>query len=385
MSKSTLKLELSILEKNFPRDHERFQVALASAEELVCKFVAPNGTKYHIQSNISPSYPTVLPLWTTDSADPNAVQLVEELNTYHEASADATHPLLSKVRYFITSMCKRLDIPVPSVVGELFSQASSGCAHADSGSEDMNQSVSDDETSDVEFEDGDDVDNEDDQGDEDMDLHGSDHEDIGGDEGIKEEHKAVLEKIRLNTRQEYLHGATSGSVRATDRLMRELQDIYRSQNFKDGIYSVELADDNLYNWSVKLLKVDPDSALYEDLKKMKETEGVDHILLHILFDDKFPYTPPFVRVVKPVLTGGYVLAGGAICMELLTPQGWSSAYTIEAVILQIGATLVKGKARIVVTQSKGETYTLAKAQHTYKSLVKIHEKSGWFTPPKDEG
>ncbi|KAL5482093.1 hypothetical protein EMCRGX_G022376 [Ephydatia muelleri] len=355
MSKSTLKLELSILEKNFPRDHERFQVALASAEELVCKFVAPNGTKYHIQSNISPSYPTVLPLWTTDSADPNAVQLVEELNTYHEASADATHPLLSKVRYFITSMCKRLDIPVPSVVGELFSQASSGCAHADSGSEDMNQSVSDDETSDVEFEDGDDVDNEDDQGDEDMDLHGSDHEDIGGDEGIKEEHKAVLEKIRLNTRQEYLHGATSGSVRATDRLMRELQDIYRSQNFKDGIYSVELADDNLYNWSVKLLKVDPDSALYEDLKKMKETEG------------------------------GYVLAGGAICMELLTPQGWSSAYTIEAVILQIGATLVKGKARIVVTQSKGETYTLAKAQHTYKSLVKIHEKSGWFTPPKDEG
>ena len=63
----------------------------------------------------------------------------------------------------------------------------------------------------------------------------SDHEDIGGDEGIKEEHKAVLEKIRLNTRQEYLHGATSRSVRATDHLMRELQDIYRSQNFKDGM------------------------------------------------------------------------------------------------------------------------------------------------------
>jgi hypothetical protein len=66
--------------------------------------------------------------------------------------------------------------------------------------------------------------------------------------------------------------------------------------------------------------VDPDSALFEDMKKLKETEGIDHIMLHILFDDKFPYTPPFVRVVKPVLNGGYVLAGGAICMELLTPQ-----------------------------------------------------------------
>lgn len=46
-------------------------------------------------------------------------------------------------------------------------------------------------------------------------------------------------------------------------------------------------------------------------------------------------------------TGGYVLLGGAICMELLTKQGWSSAYTVEAVIMQIAATLVKGKARIL--------------------------------------
>lgn len=62
--------------------------------------------------------------------------------------------------------------------------------------------------------------------------------------------------------------------------------------------------------------------------------------------ETFPFEPPFVRVVFPVLNGGYVLLGGAICMELLTKQGWSSAYTIEAVILQIAATLVKGKARI---------------------------------------
>ena len=47
---------------------------------------------------------------------------------------------------------------------------------------------------------------------------------------------------------------------------------------------------------------------------------MDHILLHAVFDDKFPYSPPFVRVVKPVIKGGYILAGGAICMELLTPQ-----------------------------------------------------------------
>ena len=64
------------------------------------------------------------------------------------------------------------------------------------------------------------------------------------------------------------------------------------------------------------------------------------------FQDTFPFDPPFVRMVHPVLHGGYVLEGGALCMELMTPQGWSSAYTIEAVIMQLSATLVKGKARI---------------------------------------
>lgn len=52
-------------------------------------------------------------------------------------------------------------------------------------------------------------------------------------------------------------------------------------------------------------------------------------------------------MIKIILfLGGYVLVGGAICMELLTKQGWSSAYTVEALIMQIAATLVKGKARI---------------------------------------
>ena len=89
-----------------------------------------------------------------------------------------------------------------------------------------------------------------------------------------------------------------------------------------------------------------DSQLHKDLMMLKEKEGKDAILLNMTFKDTFPFTPPFVRVVDPVISGGYVLIGGAICMELLTQQGWSSAYTIEAVIIQIAATLVKGKARI---------------------------------------
>ena len=40
--------------------------------------------------------------------------------------------------------------------------------------------------------------------------------------------------------------------------------------------------------------------------------------MHQFQKDTFPFEPPFVRVVQPILIGGYVLGGGAICMELLT-------------------------------------------------------------------
>jgi len=59
------------------------------------------------------------------------------------------------------------------------------------------------------------------------------------------------------------------------------------------------------------------------------------------------------------MTGGYVLLGGAICMELLTKQGWSSAYTVEAVIMQIAATFVKGKARVHFNASKHTSSTVS--------------------------
>lgn len=75
-------------------------------------------------------------------------------------------------------------------------------------------------------------------------------------------------------------------------------------------------------------------------------------------------------------------------MELLTKQGWSSAYTVEAVIMQISATLVKGKARIQFQGSGGAgkvcggqgQYSLARAQQSFKSLVQIHEKNGENLP-----
>lgn len=124
----------------------------------------------------------------------------------------------------------------------------------------------------------------------------------------------------------------------TRRLMKELQEIRR---LGDNFITVELVEDNLFDWNVKLHQVDKDSALWQD---MKET-NTEFILLNVSFPDNFPFSPPFMRVLTPRLENGYVLDGGAICMELLTPRGWSSAYTVEAVMRQFAASLVKGQVR----------------------------------------
>ncbi|XP_068698729.1 ubiquitin-conjugating enzyme E2Q-like protein 1 [Montipora foliosa] len=161
------------------------------------------------------------------------------------------------------------------------------------------------------------------------------------------------------------------------RLLKEFHDVTVRCDSK--LFSAELVEDNLFEWNVKLYKIDTDSLLYRD---MLET-GTKFILLNITFPDNFPFAPPFMRVTAPRIEGGFVLDGGAICMELLTPKGWSSAYTVEAIVLQFSAAVVKGQGRI--DKSKKKAFSKKEAESAYKRLVKTHEKYGWVTPPKSEG
>uniref|UniRef100_A0A669CVU6 E2 ubiquitin-conjugating enzyme n=1 Tax=Oreochromis niloticus TaxID=8128 RepID=A0A669CVU6_ORENI len=327
MSVSGLKAELKFLESIFDPNHERFRIIDWKPDELSCQFNVTGEKLLIIHCNITESYPSTPPIWFVDSDDPSLAEVLERLEDVRKGST--LHGL------------------------------------------------SDEVTSEEEEEDemGEDIDL-----DQDLDHYEmKEEEPVDGkkseDEGIEKENLAILEKIRKNQRQDHLNGAVSGSVQASDRLMKELREIYRSQSYKTGIYSVELVNDSLYEWHVKLRTVDPDSPLHSDLQVLKEKEGVDYILLNFSYKDNFPFDPPFVRVVSPVLSGGYVLGGGALCMELLTKQGWSSAYSIESVIMQINATLVKGKARVQFGANKNQ-YNLARAQQSYKSLVQIHEKNG---------
>lgn len=380
---NTLKQEIRTLEQIFGKNHERFQIISASVDELSCRFIGKNGKKYTIHANITETYPAVPPVWFADSEETSITNAVQILSN----TEGLDNHVLHQVIILLKELCRLHAVTEPPDLDRLRIPDQQTLDRI--SIEPMEDEGLD---SDADAQDSDGVPVEDDSDDGDDEDLGMDMDDgTSGRPKADEmgvEHLATLERLRQNQRQDYLKGSVSGSVQATDRLMKELRDIYRSDSFKNKMYQIDLVNDSLYEWNVKLMAVDPDSPLSHDLQMLKEKEGKDCIQLNMLFKDTYPFEPPFVRVVYPIISGGYVLVGGAICMELLTKQGWSSAYTVEAVIMQISATLVKGKARIQFGPTKicsqGQ-YSLARAQQSFKSLVQIHEKNGWFTPPKEDG
>ncbi|RWS27055.1 Ubiquitin-conjugating enzyme E2 Q1-like protein [Leptotrombidium deliense] len=395
---NSLKQDIKKLELIFPKNHERFQLVTATVDELTCKFIGRNGKKYEIHANFTETYPEVPPVWFSEGEDIHLSNIVQCLSN----TSGADNYIIQQVRILVKELCKAHNLPIPADIEKLdepipnllskngalqCSNSRSSFANENSGDSGYVNDNDDNQT--IEMRNSDE-DEDSDMEDEDMPIEMEEEmlsHDKNKDDGLSTEHTATLERLKQSQREGYLRGSVCGSVQATDRLMKELREVYRSDSFKRGVFDVELINDSLYEWNVKLLLVDPDSPLHNDLMLLKEKEGKDYILMNILFKENYPFEPPFIRVVHPIISGGYVLGGGAICMELLTKQGWSSAYTVEAIILQISATLVKGKARIQFNGSKVREgqYSLARAQQSFKSLVQIHEKNGWFTPPKEDG
>ncbi|XP_070175552.1 ubiquitin-conjugating enzyme E2 Q1-like isoform X2 [Littorina saxatilis] len=363
---ANLKQDIKLLESTFTKDHERFRICSASLDELTCRFVGRNGELYDIQANITETYPNSPPIWFSDSDDAGLTSVVARLETV----SPQQNNILCQVKILVEGLCELHNLPPTkglNAVEHALAQRGMPCQRPTEVAESMSEEEEEEEFHyDME------------------DESANEHKAKEEVDGISVANLEVLERLKQNQRQSYLKGSVSGSVQATDRLMKELRDIYKSDSYKKDHFAVELVNDCLYDWNVRLKKVDEDSQLYQDMQSFKEKEGRDFILLNFTFKDTFPFDPPFVRVISPVVSGGYVLGGGAICMELLTKQGWTSAYSIESVVHQISATLVKGKARIQFGATKSQ-YSLARAQQSFRSLVQIHEKNGWFTPPKEDG
>jgi ubiquitin-protein ligase len=151
------------------------------------------------------------------------------------------------------------------------------------------------------------------------------------------------------------------------RLLKDLKDVKELTEF-----SVMVDQSNIQKWLVTILDLDKDSDLVKDLKKY----NIPSVDIEILFDDNYPYNPPFVRVVKPrfVYQTGHITSKGALCMQLLTPQKWSPAYSVESLLVQIKSTITEGGAKIDPV-NHNVPYSLQEAKSSFVMVAKQH---GWM-------
>ncbi|KAG9489705.1 hypothetical protein GDO78_005576 [Eleutherodactylus coqui] len=240
MSVSGLKAELRLLESIFGKEHERFRIISWRLDELHCVFIQSTGGALTIHCNITESYPSSAPIWFVESDDPNLTSVLERLEDIKKSNT----LLLQQLKRLICDLCRLYNLPQHPDV-EMLDQP------LPTGQNGTTEEVTSEEEEEEDM--GEDI--------EDLDHYDmKEEEPVDGkkseDEGIEKENLAILEKIRKNQRQDHLNelipedcagpsmnrrekdftGAVSGSVQASDRLMKELRDIYRSQSYKTGLF-----------------------------------------------------------------------------------------------------------------------------------------------------
>lgn len=174
---------------------------------------------------------------------------------------------------------------------------------------------------------------------------------------------------------------------ATMRINKDLKDLLKIQKQTPlhdlGWYINPELVSNVYQWIVELHSFEAKLPLAKDMK----AAGMTSIVLEIRFPKEYPYSPPFIRVIRPRFLpftqggGGHVTGGGAMCMELLTNSGWSSVSSIEGVLLQVRLAIMnlEPKPARLETQAKQQQrdYSTGEAMEAYIRACRTH---GWQVP-----
>lgn len=171
---------------------------------------------------------------------------------------------------------------------------------------------------------------------------------------------------------------------ATKTLMRAFKSVCSTQMttaaHELGWYVDPESTDNMYQWIFELHSFEKSLPLAADM----EAAGEQSIVIEMRFTNEFPISPPFVRVLQPRFLpfnqggGGHVTEGGAICMELLTTNGWLPANSIESTLLQIRLAISEKErpARLLRRAGKG-FYGVTEAIEAYERACRAH---GWKVP-----
>ena len=177
---------------------------------------------------------------------------------------------------------------------------------------------------------------------------------------------------------------TYATPRGNRTLQRQLQETLKIQATTPahqlGWYIDPDLVTNMYQWIIELHSFDSSLPIYKDLK----SKNLKSIVLEFRFGANFPFSPPFVRVIRPRLLslmqggGGHVTAGGAMCMQLLTNDGWSSVNSMESVLLQIKLAIESTDPKPArLENGPVRDYGIGEAVEAFRRACRTH---GWTVP-----
>ncbi|KAK8863318.1 hypothetical protein PGQ11_009553 [Apiospora arundinis] len=179
--------------------------------------------------------------------------------------------------------------------------------------------------------------------------------------------------------------ATGQSQKTLSREIQKLQAAQSSTPLHELGWYIDFDKiTNMFQWIVELHSFDKDLPLAKDMAKA----GITSVVLELRFGRDFPYSPPFVRVIRPRFLpfaaggGGHVTAGGAMCMELLTNTGWTPISSLEGVFLQVRMAISQTEPRAArlentMTGARQRDYGIFEAYDAYTRAAHTH---GWSIP-----
>ncbi len=130
----------------------------------------------------------------------------------------------------------------------------------------------------------------------------------------------TIHEEQLNTNQIY-------NKKCIMKIIKEYRSLKSNKNLD---FRIDVNPEHPYLWKIFINKFNDDSPIAIDMKKL----NIKEIELELKFCNDYPFSPPFLRVVKPIFIAltGHVTSHGAICNEILSSKGWRPTCSIEMLI-----------------------------------------------------
>jgi len=193
---------------------------------------------------------------------------------------------------------------------------------------------------------------------------------------MKIEKESLCKDFEWQKIERVVFSQSSWSVSWTQRILSEYRRFFTNSGYKH--LKVELFNGvDICKWIVKvdILRLITTRGMRSDFDYIKQkTNQEPEIEFEIKFTDTFPYTPPFIRIIRPVMTSkkGFITAGGAFCLKCLSASGWKPSMTVENAFIEVMSIICQGDGRVDL-KSTDKRFSYEKAKVAFEDIERTYK------------